>query len=79
MLHFSGGLKGLRMTFKRVLNPVLRELVIESDQGKFPHSQSRKRRQSYLNGQHHHFTSLQYFFFDGKKTPKLSKSIIKLT
>lgn len=55
------------MTFKRVLNPVLRVPVRESDQGKFRHSRSRKHRQSYLNDQHHHFTSLQYSFFDARK------------
>lgn len=75
---FSFSLKGLCMTFKRVLNPVLRVPVIESDQGKFYRSRNRKHRQSYLNDQHHHFSSLQYSFFDASKK-QLSKSIIKLT
>lgn len=55
------------MTFKHVLNPVLKVPVIESDQRKFRHSQSRKHRQSYPNDQHHYFTSLQYSFLDARK------------
>lgn len=60
-------LKGLCMTFKRGLNPAVRVPVTESDQGKFHHAQSRKHRPSYLNDQHHPFTSLQYSSFDARK------------